>query len=593
MAGRRDTNTNASTSNMPNTIQPSGWWRYSGAAAVTASISASAYCTTNILVPLLSKLLLLPKVWRLALNDILSAPHVLVSLFLLQLVVLVYWRCLVTRDCKAAKRATYYEMQAEFAALFVVLFLVQKLGIGSYASDLDIAGITAAQWYIWVVLRSQLGQSPPLFPAIEGRSRFFRVKARLGIALTDTMRTVAMSSAAATLSKIVFSAALLVFRTRLTSSERDSNSTSAPVVLWSLKPLIHPTTLYLSWLIHSAIHATEVVATERFRFCRTVESKGDKVGVLGMDTLIQAMKQETKGVSIGSKQAKRKDKKALDKELAYLDACLLAEKSTYWRGALFTYNKGDYWYHLIQLIHEELKSLERKLIEASTVSQEQKGESKARKPNTRSMTSRDIHQQRAFLTRKNVHLIAESVRDSQVVFTWSLRTITALSKACAREDPLGVSQRHSKKPSLQDILVSTVSLYLLFTSLEMQLAQASGKQSAMISTFHKIVHRILGVNALDGDMETTYTNIWAMTDTLKLAIYSIVKAFTRDLFTLQMENIVETLSKASENTSTMRDDPFSEKLPLFYPLWLSEGMFGHGTPSQHAHVLNQCILHNL
>jgi hypothetical protein len=544
---------------------------------------------------LLAKVLLLPRTWRLALDDIWKAPHILVCLFLLQLVVLVYWRCLVSRDCKAAKRASYYEMQAEHAALFVVLFLVQKVGIGGHASDLDIAGITATQWYIWVVLRSQLGQSPPLFPAIEGRSRFFRVKARLGVALTDTMRTVVLSAAAATLAKIVFSAASLVFRTRMTSSDPLSSS---GVVAWSLKPLIHPTTLYLSWLIHSAIHATEVVATERFRFCRTVENKGDKVAVLGMDNLIQAMKQQASLGGGGGNfhpamfNMKRKESKAIDKELAYLDACLLSEKSSYWRGALFTYNKGDYWYQLIQLIHEELKSLEKKLIEASTATQGGKS-SKSRKQHTRSMTSKDLSQQRAFLTRKNVHLIAESVRDSQVVFTWSLRTITALTKACAREDPLGVSQRHSKKPSLQDVLVSAVSLYLLFTSLEMQLAQASGKQSAMISTFHKVVHRILGVNALDGDMETTYTNIWAMTDTLKLAIYSIVKAFTRDLFSLQMENIVETLSKASENTSTMRDDPFAEKLPLFYPLWLNEGTFGHGTPSQHAHVLNQCILHNL
>ena len=185
------------------------------------------------------------------------------------------------------------------------------------------------------------------------------------------------------------------------------------------------------------------------------------------------------------------------------------------------------------------------------------------------------------------------MRDNQVIFTWSVRTITALAKACTKEDPLGVSQRHSKKPSLQDILVSMVSLYLLFTSIEVQLAQASGKQSAMVSSVRKIVHRILGVNALDGDMETIYTNIWAMTDTLKLAIYAIVKAFTCDLFALQMENIVDTLTKASENTSAMRDDPFCEKLPLFYPLWLEEGRFGHGTPSQHAYILNQVVLHNL
>ena len=595
--GRADPNTSTSSASKvgTNSIQPSGWWRYSGAAAVTASVTTAAYFTTSVGLPLAARLILLPKTWRVALQDVLMPPHAFVSIVLLQLVVFVYWRCLMVRDLKETKKGSFFsqvpEVGLEISALFVVLLFVQKLGIGTYASDLDIAGITLAQWYLWIVLRSQLGQSSPLFPAIEGRTRFFRVKSRLGVALTDTLRTVVLSTLVVTIAKILLSISSLLGMPSLVSFGVKS---------LSIKPLIRPTTLFLSWLIHSAFHATEVVATERFRFCRMVidseasaqSSKSAKavgsgqrlVAVLGMDNLIASM---------GQTSSNRRKGKAIDKELAFLDACLLAEKSCYWRSALFTYNKGGYWYLLTQLIYQELTSLEQKLVDASKEGVMMKRKAQ-RKPQTRSMSTRDIQQQqRAFLTAKNIQPIAESVRDNQVIFTWSVRTITALAKACTKEDPLGVSQRHSKKPSLQDILVSMVSLYLLFTSIEVQLAQASGKQSAMVSSVRKIVHRILGVNALDGDMETIYTNIWAMTDTLKLAIYAIVKAFTCDLFALQMENIVDTLAKASENTSAMRDDPFCEKLPLFYPLWLEEGRFGHGTPSQHAYILNQVVLHNL
>ena len=561
-------------------VIPSGWWRYGGAAAAAATITGSACSMTGLAFPLALQVSLLPATWRKALLDVVATPNI-VSVVLIQVAVFVYWRCLVAREggetgAGAAKRARLHlkpqPLILEMSSLFALLFLVFKAAIGRQASDLDVASVSSSVWFLWIALRSQFGKSPPLFPAIEGRTRFFRVKSRLGFALKDTLRTVVLAAVASVGLKIL--SALVTFFFKVEAGATATGS------LLNFKPLVHPTTLYLCWLIYSSFHATEVVATERFRYCRTVNNGGNKMAVLGMDSLIRFMT-KTQGKGLVTY--------AIDRELAFLDACLQAEKSKYWRNALFTYNKGDYWYQLTGIIHEELTKLEQKLIQASM---ERPDPKKSKKPVTRSRLARDANQQRAFLTARNIHSIASSVRDSQLVFTWSVRTVAALARACAKEDLLGVSQRHSKRPSLQDVLVTSVSLYLLFTSLEVQLAQASGKQSGMVPDFHKMVHRILGVNVLDGDMETIYTNVWAMNDSLKLSIYSIVKAFTCDLFSLQMENILDTLSKASENAS-LKYDPFCEKLPLFYPLWMDESQLGHGTPSQHAHVLNQILLNNL
>jgi len=129
--------------------------------------------------------------------------------------------------------------------------------------------------------------------------------------------------------------------------------------------------------------------------------------------------------------------------------------------------------------------------------------------------------------------------------------MAALTKACAKEDPLGVSQRHSRKPSLQDLLVTSVSLYVHLTSLEVQLAQASGKQTAR--PLREAVNAVVGVNALGGDMESIYTNVWAMRDSLKLCLYATVRALGKK----NVEGIAERES------------------------------------AQHAHILNQILAHNL
>lgn len=540
------------------TIEAMGWWRFAGAAAATLSIALS---TAALRIALRICLLPLPG-WRACLEDLFSVS-VLTMIPSLLLLVLIYWSFLGARG--RSKNAASVHAAALLGCLLLPLRASTEEG--------DAAGCTACAFFlIWVVLRSQFGHAPPQFPAIEGRTRYFRMKGRLMVALMDTLRTTILASFA-----LITTRALVWLASALLGSQYLESGGLAGLI--DLKPLIRPTMLQGCWLIHCALHVTEVVATERFRYCRA--SDGREV-VLGMDVLIDRM---------GSGQGKRKRGKAIEKELAFLDACLLAEKSKHWRRALFTYNKGEYWYGLTSVIYNELTMLERELIEASA--KDTRAKSKGTKPVTRSSLAKEMSQQRAFLTSKNAESIAASIRDKQVVFTWSVRTIMALAKACTKEDPLGVSQRHSKKPSLQDIMVTTVSLYMLFTSLEVQLAQVSGKQSGMVSAFNKAAHRVLGVNALDGDMETIYTNVWAMTDALKLALYAIVKAFTSDLYSLQMENIANTLLRASENSSALRDDPFTEKLPLFYPLWLDESQFGHGTPSQHAHILNQILLHNL
>lgn len=545
-------------------ISPLGWWRFAGAAAAAAMLLAG-YSGARLALRLC--LFFLPG-WRLALVDDVLSVQVFKLLPGLQALVLVYWACLGARGREGPKHAA----GAEAAAFLACATLALRLAIRE--SDEVVGAIAVAFFVLWVAVRNQFGRSPPPFPAIEGRTRFFRVKARLSVALVDTLRTAALSAAAVTVLRVALCASSALF------GSGTGVLASGFASLFDLKPLVRPATLQTCWLIHCALHATEVVATERFRFCRAGE--GADVAVIGMDSLLKSM---------GSRDPKRGGK-SMDKELAFLDACLLAEKSSNWRRALFTSAKGEHWYALTRAVHVELELLRGALVDAS--SRGAAAEPKTGRPVTRAALAREKTQQhRAFLTSRNIRSIAASVRDNQATFTWGTRAVTALAKACGKEDPLGVSQRHSKKPSLLDILVTMVSLHMLFASLEAQLAQASGKQSGRVPQGSRVMARVLGVNALGGETEATFTNVYAMADTLKLALYSLVKAFTADLYSLQMESIAETLSRASENSSALRDDPFTEKLPLFYPLWMEEAQLGHGTPSQHAHVLKKILLNNI
>ncbi len=527
-------------------VHPSGGWRLGGAAAASAAVATSAYLFANVALPIAT--CWFPNKWRSAILQVLATPGA-IFLALLQLIVFGYWRCLVSRThgranqkqaAAAAARgggareghgaagglaisllAKPQPLLVEISAFFVLLFLVAKVGCGGAATDLEVASLSAAHWTLWVVVRMQFGSAPPLFPAIEGRTRFFRVKSRLGVAAADTLRTAVMAAANLVALKLFLATSALVFGAGASLGVGFGS-------VFHLRPLVHPTVLCTCWLMHVALHATEVVATERFRYCRVVHS-GGQAAVLGMDELMRALE--------GSARA-------IDRELAFLDACLLAEKSKYWRNALFTYSKGDYWYNLTRVIHQDLTFLECHLIEASR-------EGTGAKDGANSGNGGGSQQQRAFLNAKNIHSIAETIRDNQFVFTWSVRLMAALTKACAREDPLGVSQRHSRKPSLQDLLVTSVSLYALLTSLEVQLAQASGKQAAR--PLQLAVHAVTGVNALGGDMETIYTNVWAMRDSLKLCLYATVRA----------------LGKKNVETIAERES------------------------AQHAHILGQILAHNL
>ena len=587
-SGRSEGKASASgTAALP--VRPSGYWRFGGASASTAALTVCATVASRVILPLGSHLCLFfvpgSDGWRACVEDLTSlACPTWPSLLLTQLVVFVYWRCLVSRRTpslsgrKSGNGGTLAEAsRAETsAAFFVAVYLALRMA--GVASELEVAGTATAIWALWIALRMQFGRSPPLFPAIEGRRRFFRIKARIGIALADTLRTALLSAILTTLLRIVLGLSSVLFR-----------FPPEPITLWDLfdlRGLIRPRMLQTCWLIHCAAHCAEVVATERFRYCKCLEPRGGReVTVSGMDALLGSM---------GEWGGGRTKDRALDMELAFLDACLLAEKSPQWRRALFTYNKGEYWYSLMRLVHSELAGLERTLIKLST--EELVKAEGVKKPRTRSaLASREISHQRAFLTSRNLRSVATGIRDAQAVFSWSARVVTALAKACTKEDPLGVSQRHSKKPSLQEILVTCVSLFLFFTSLEVQLAQASGKQTGLVTIIQKIARQILCTSATirEGETESLYSNVWAMRDGLKLALYSIVKAFTCDLYSLQMESIVGTLSRASENPSGLMDDPLAEKLPLFYPLWLEEAKIGHGTRNQHAYILHQIILHNL
>ena len=377
-----------------------GWMRYGIAASTFAAITATAWVTLAWVLPAAARALL-PGAWRRCLQDLLPAPS-LAACLLMQVALLTYWCCLVARRApRGAKNAAVglplplallsSPPPWEISAHLAVVLALFKLACIHSASDAHATSAAIAHWILWIGARAQFGRSTPPFPPVEGRSRFFRVKAALGFALADALRTAGIAAVLCAGTSALVGLARSVLPATLAGA---GDSPATPIF-----GATHPTAFVASWLTHVAAHVAEIVATERFHFVRILPGSrgvasaygaggGGEGPLVGMTALLEAMR-PPKGAP-----------PALSRELAFLDACLLSEKSRPWRQALFTEEKGGHWHALMAALHGALDALQRALADA--IDGRKEADAIAR--------------------------VACALRTHQHVCSWALRTLHALAR---------------------------------------------------------------------------------------------------------------------------------------------------------------------